>query len=97
MREEWKARRKYASRGTTLEDLVKERYGPVTGDEVMAWVTSHYPGGHTQSDVQTVWDLKQMYEGGILEIRGNEMAFVDSGEEPWVHGTMERAGLGDLW
>lgn len=97
MRGEWKARRKYASKGATLEDLVKEKYGPVTGDEVMAWVTSHSPGENFQRTVQIVWGLKRMYEAGVLEIRGDDMAFVDSEEEPWTHRTIERAGLGDLW
>lgn len=97
MREELKIRKKYAARGTTLEDLLKERYGPITGDEVMAWVNSHNPEGAFQRNVQTVWTLKQMYEDGTLEVRGNEVALMESGEEPWVHKTIEKAGLGDLW
>lgn len=96
MREELQVRRKYAK--GTLEDLLKERFGPVTGDEIMAWVYSH-PSEFSdfKNGVQTVWVLKQMYEDGTLEVRGNEVALTDSGEEPWVYKPIEKAGLGHLW
>ena len=73
--------RKYASKSTTLEDLVKERFGFVTGDEIMAWVWSH--GFQDKEEfhrgIKTVWAIKEGYENGTFEVRGNKVTLKELG------------------
>lgn len=89
---------RYAAKSSTLEDLVKERFGPVTEIEVGRFTLGHRtPGASFGEQADIILSIKDGYDAGVLDVRGDKVSMAEWGERPWAKETMEKEGFGELW